>query len=135
MCAEHWLWSRLPTFVEPVNERWRTRPSARIGSVSLPEVDVVTTLSAPAGNPASSNSRARNSMVSGVFSAGFTMTAQPVAMAGAILRAPMARGKFHGVISSETPTGSRLSTIWPRPLGDCPCEPCTRRPSCAYHCR
>jgi hypothetical protein len=42
---------------------------------------------------------------------------QPAAMAGAILRAPMAMGKFHGVISRQGPTGCRSTRRRPRPVG------------------
>ena len=44
-------------------------------------------------------------MVSGVSEAGLTITVQPAASAGAILRVPMAAGKFHGVTSTATPAG------------------------------
>jgi len=43
--------------------------------------------------------------VSGVSEAGFSTTVHPAASAGAILRAAMAAGKFHGVTRAETPTG------------------------------
>ena len=39
-------------------------------------------------------------------SAGLHTTVQPAASAGAILRAIIAAGKFHGVIAATTPTGS-----------------------------
>ncbi|MNT76770.1 hypothetical protein D3C72_2158170 [compost metagenome] len=41
-------------------------------------------------------------------------TVQPAAKAGAILRAIIASGKFHGVIAATTPTGS-FNTIMRRP--------------------
>src|SRR5690625_7075942 len=43
--------------------------------------------------------------VSGVFWAGLSTTVQPAASAGPILRVPIDSGNFHGVISSEGPTG------------------------------
>ncbi len=42
---------------------------------------------------------------SGVSLAGLSTTVQPAASAGPILRVAMAAGKFHGVISTLTPTG------------------------------
>ena len=44
-------------------------------------------------------------MVSGVSDAGFSTMVQPAASAGAILRVPIAAGKFHGVTSTATPAG------------------------------
>ena len=44
--------------------------------------------------------------VSGVCSAGFTTTVQPAASAAPTLRAIIAAGKFQGVITAQTPTGS-----------------------------
>ena len=46
-------------------------------------------------------------MDSGVCAAGLITMAQPAAMAGPILRVPMARGKFQGVTKTHTPTGWR----------------------------
>ena len=45
------------------------------------------------------------SIVSGVSSAGLTTIVQPAAIAGPILRVPMASGKFHGVMNRHGPTG------------------------------
>ena len=56
-------------------------------------------------------------MVSGVSSAGLTITVQPAARAGPILRVPMASGKFHGVIARHGPTGSLVTRISPVPAG------------------
>src|SRR5699024_3763260 len=123
ICLEHWLCRRLPTLVDPVKDKCRTDPFAKIGSVRRPDCEVGTTFNAPAGRPASWNSCAKNSIVRGVGWAGLTTVLHPVAMAGASFLAPMARAKFHGVTSRETPTGSLLSTICPRPLGDSLCDP------------
>ena len=62
--------------------------------------------STPGGTPASCASSTSASEVSGVSSAGLPTTVQPAASAGAILRAIIASGKFHGVIAATTPTGS-----------------------------
>ena len=48
---------------------------------------------------------------SGVSPAGLLTTAQPTASAGAILRASMALGKFHGVIVAMTPTGCLMTMM------------------------
>ena len=45
--------------------------------------------------------------VSGVSSAGFTITALPQASAGAAFHPTMIIGKFHGMIAPTTPSGSR----------------------------
>ena len=44
---------------------------------------------------------------SGVCSAGFSTTVQPVASAGPSFQAAISSGKFHGMIWPTTPTGSR----------------------------
>ena len=71
-------------------------------------------LRTPGGTPASSARCTSASEVSGVSSAGLATTVQPAASAGAILRAIIAAGKFHGVITATTPTGS-FTTIMRRP--------------------
>ena len=59
----------------------------------------MTTLSTPAGRPASSRISASASIDSGVCWAGLITIVQPAAIAGPILRVPIAAGKFHGVIA------------------------------------
>ena len=59
----------------------------------------MTTLSTPAGSPASSRIFASASIDSGVCCAGLITIVQPAAIAGPILRVPIAIGKFHGVIA------------------------------------
>ena len=71
----------------------------------------VTTFSTPGGTPARSPSLASASAVKGVSEAGFATTVQPAAIAGAILRAIIAAGKFQGVIAAATPIGSRSTTM------------------------
>ncbi|MNT66335.1 hypothetical protein D3C72_2043960 [compost metagenome] len=73
--------------------------------------EAVTILSTPAGNPACWASHTSASAVSGVSSAGLATTVQPAASAGAILRAIIASGKFHGVMAATTPTGSLITSI------------------------
>ena len=53
------------------------------------------------------------SAVSGVCDAGFTTAVLPHASAGAIFQLAITAGKFHGVISAHTPTGSRRVTSRP----------------------
>ena len=92
-----------PTWVEPVKDSLRARPSRISGSITPPASCVVITLSTPAGSPASVISSASLSIDSGVWEAGLITIVQPAATAGPILRAPIAAGKFHGVISRQTP--------------------------------
>ena len=91
--------SFLPTGVEPVNVSLRSRGSAMIGAETSLEEDAVSTLSTPAGSPASSRICASASIESGVCCAGLMTIVQPAATAGPILRVPIAIGKFHGVIA------------------------------------
>ena len=53
------------------------------------------------------------SAVSGVCEAGFTTAVFPHASAGAIFQLAITAGKFQGVISAHTPTGSRSVTSSP----------------------
>src|SRR5450756_3234748 len=75
-----------PTSVEPVNETTRTRGSCSIALTTGPERREGTTLTTPAGTPASSSTGISASMVSGVSDAGLSTTGQPAASAGPILR-------------------------------------------------
>ena len=87
-----------PTSVEPVKESLRTRGSCSIAQTTCPDVVVVTTLTTPAGTPASLQERPPSRRRSAAFRvAGFSTQVQPAASAGAILRVAIAAGKFHGV--------------------------------------
>ena len=86
---------------------------------------VGTTLTSPAGTPASDISSARKSAVSGVSAGGLMTVALPAPSAGATLRVIIAAGKFHGVTITTTPTGgwvtmTRLAPDGrrPEPAGD-----------------
>ena len=97
--------TRRPVATEPVKvtERtsgWRTRASP----ASSPKP--VTTLTTPAGRPASAAISASFRAVSGDCSAGLTTAAQPAASAGASERIAMPSGKFHGTMWAVTPIGS-----------------------------
>ncbi len=124
---------RRPTAVEPVKDSMRVRVWLSIASTTGPGSEVVTTLTTPAGSPASSMSAATASAVSGVSAAGFSTTVHPAASAGAILRVAIAAGKFHGVTSTLTPTGWWVTTIRFAPLGEWPTSPRRRTTSSAYH--
>ena len=106
-----------PTSVEPVNDSLRSRGSANSGAVVSPEDEAVMTLSTPSGSPASSRIWASISIDSGVCCAGLTTIVQPAAIAGPILRVPIAIGKFHGVISRHGPTGCFIVSSRPLPVG------------------
>ena len=64
-------------------------------------------LTTPGGKPASAHSSTSRRLVSGVTSLGLMTTVLPVASAGASFHARIISGKFHGVMSAVTPTGSR----------------------------
>ena len=95
----------LPTSVEPVKAILSTSSWAASGApVSSPKP--VTTLTTPAGMPASRISSPSLSAESGVCSAGFSTTVQPQASAGPSFHAAISSGKFQGMIWPTTPTGS-----------------------------
>ena len=106
-----------PTSVEPVNDSLRSRGSAISGAVVSLDEDAVIRLSTPSGRPASSRILASISIDSGVCWAGLTTIVQPAAIAGPILRVPIASGKFHGVISRHGPTGCFIVSRRPWPFG------------------
>ena len=128
-----WPTSTFPTAVEPVNVSLRSRGSRITGSQTAPECVVVTRLSTPSGSPLSRSTSASSSIVSGVSCAGLTTMVQPAAMAGPILRVPMASGKFHGVIIRVGPTGCFIVSSLVAPLGATAYRPCTRTASSENH--
>ena len=97
-----------PTSVEPVNDSLRVRGSRISGSMTAPLERAVMTFSTPAGSPASARICASMSIESGVSLAGFATIVQPAAIAGPILRVPIASGKFQGVMNTHGPTGWRI---------------------------
>ena len=104
-----------PTSVEPVNATFATSgcstsrcPAVRPGPA--------TTLTTPSGST-SAASCSKRSAVSGVSSAGLSTTVLPAASAGAIFQAAIVSGKFHGVMSATTPSGSRTVNACPPPTG------------------
>ena len=62
------------------------------------------------GTPASKQRVASMSIDAGVTELGFAITGHPAANAGAILRAAIAMGKFHGVTITHGPIGSYRSS-------------------------
>src|SRR5439155_8608010 len=105
------------TGVDPVNDTLRSRGSANSGSVTAPAFDVGTTFKTPSGRPASRRTSASISIDNGVNCAGLTTIVQPAAIAGPILRVPIASGKFHGVIRRHGPTGCFIVSSRPWPFG------------------
>ena len=65
------------------------------------------TLKTPGGRPASTNSCARRSVVSGVYSEGLTTVVQPEASVGARLFIMIISGWLNGVELPTTPIGVR----------------------------
>ncbi len=100
-----------------------------IGSATRLEEAEVTTLTTPAGSPASASRRVKYRVVSGVSCEGLITTVHPTARAGPILRVAIAKGKFHGVTRNEGPTGRRETIIWPVPSGSNPYRPWMRTAS------
>src|SRR5262249_29350744 len=90
---------------EPVKDSLRTRGWASMPPTTEPGDLVGSTLTTPSGTPASLRIAATASADSGVSFAGLSTTVQPAASAGPILRVAIAAGKFHGVTSTDTPTG------------------------------
>src|SRR5207253_8073353 len=118
--------------VEPVNDSLRTRGSRSIAATIFEERREGTTLTTPGGTPASSNTEAMASAVSGVSLAGLSTTVQPAASAGPILRVAIAAGKFQGVIRTLTPTGWCCTMLRLAPDGEIDSEPRLRTASSAY---
>src|SRR4051794_21692832 len=122
-----------PTSVDPVNDSLRTRASCSIAETTAPERRAGTTLTTPAGTPASSRILPISRAVSGVSDAGLSTTGQPAARAGPILRVAIAAGKFQGVTSTAIPTGWRTTMIRFAPDGAVVSSPEARTASSAYH--
>jgi hypothetical protein len=87
---------------------------------------------APGGAPARVSRSASARAVSGVSNAGLMTVVQPAAKAGATLRVIIAAGKFHGVMSTATPTGDRRVSIQLVPPGARRTSPSMRHASSEY---
>src|SRR5437016_5507450 len=103
-----------------------------MAATTLPDERDGMTLITPAGTPASSMIGMRASMVSGVSEAGLSITGQPAASAGPILRVAMAAGKFHGVTSTAMPAGLCWTTMRAPDVGARDSAPIPRTASSAY---
>jgi hypothetical protein len=79
------IWTSAPVATEPVNDRWST-PGWAASAAPASSPRPVTTLSAPAGSPASAQIRANASTVRQASSAGFSTHALPIARAAPTLR-------------------------------------------------
>ena len=107
---------RAPTSVDPVNATFATSGCSTSRAPAV-EPGPATMLTTPSGIPASSAIFSNSSAVSGVSSAGLRTTVFPAASAGAIFHDAMFSGKFHGVISATTPSGSRNVIATPPDTG------------------
>ncbi len=97
-----------PVAVEPV--KWTMSTSVLSASTRpVSEPSPVTTLTTPSGMPASAAMRPISSAVLEVNSEGLTTTVQPAASAKGSFWARIRVGKFHGMMSPATPTGSRTT--------------------------
>src|SRR5699024_10383610 len=101
----------LPAGVEPVQETMEgTGCATNASTISAPAP--TTTLSTPAGRPASAKIRPNNKPpVTGVSLAGLITTALPKASAGATERCDKCSGKFQGLMTLTTPKGLRQTTF------------------------
>ena len=70
-----------------------------------------TTLKTPGGKPASTVRSASSEQDSGDHSAGFRITVQPAARAGAVFQVESMNGAFHGVITAAGPLGMRSTRL------------------------
>ena len=104
-----------PTGPDPVNVIALTRSSSTSTS-PISDAGPTTTLSQPAGSPASSSSSASSRAERGVWLAGLRTTAHPAAKAGASLCATRLSGKLNGLIAPTTPIGCRsVNASFPSP--------------------
>src|SRR4029450_6577997 len=88
---------------EPTKPIARTRGS--VSSVSTASLSPLTTLSTPAGKPASTRSSASRIGTEGSRSDGLRMKALPQASAGANFHIGIMAGKLNGVMPATTPSG------------------------------
>ena len=109
MLAAAARWIAWPAAVDPVNESASTPGCS--ASADPVEASPVTTFRTPGGTPASSASSASRRAVSGASGAGLWTTAFPHASAGAIFHEAIVSGKFQGVMTAQTPSGSRIVAV------------------------
>ena len=89
-----------------------TKPTAlmrgSVSSVSTASLSPLTTLSTPAGSPASTNNSPSRIGTEGLRSEGLRMKALPQASAGANFHIGIMAGKLNGVMPATTPSGWRM---------------------------
>ena len=112
-----------------MNDSLRTRGSSSIAETTSEDRDDGTTFTTPGGTPTSSSSAPIASAVRGVSEAGLRIMVHPAAIAGPILRVAIAAGKFHGVMSRDTPTGWWTAMIRLSPPGAVDTDPRLRTAS------
>src|SRR6202011_5047334 len=96
----------LPVAVEPVKLMTGTSLCFASGA-PVPGPSPFTRFRTPGGKPASANTSTRWYEESGVSSAGLSTTVFPQTNAGIAFHDGIAIGKFHGVISPQTPIDCR----------------------------
>ena len=94
--------------MDPVNETTRTS-SLLIRALPTSPPPPVTRFTTPGGTPASARILTKFSADNGVSVAGLKTTVLPQTSAGMIFHEGMAIGKFHGVITAQTPSGCRTN--------------------------
>jgi len=105
-----WSETSTPARVDPVNE---TKPTFGRAAMQAPTFGRVPSvrLKTPGGTSASSRIPANRCTDSGEISEGFNTQVQPVASTGATLAATRFIGQFQGVLSAQTPIGSRATVL------------------------
>ena len=101
---------RRPVSGEPVKLTRRTsgcETRAAPASSPIPWI----TLKTPLGRPASPARSASREQDSGDHSAGFRITVQPAASAGAVFQVESMNGAFQGVITAAGPAGMRITRL------------------------
>ena len=94
-----------PVRSEPVNATLRTSGCSTSGCPASGP-NPVTTFTTPFGNPACSTSLTNSSAEAEVYSDGFSTMVLPAARAGPSFQAVSINGEFHGMIPTQTPSGS-----------------------------
>ena len=99
------LATAMPVAVDPVNATL-SMPACLASASPVERSHPVTTLSTPAGSPASCRISAKATVEAGECSDGLATQTFPAASRGASFQVSSSSGLFHGVIAPTTPTGS-----------------------------
>jgi hypothetical protein len=105
LAAAAWA-TLMPVAVDPVNATLST-PLCAASDSPVDRSQPVTTLSTPAGRPASCSTCANATVEAGECSEGLTTQVFPAASSGASLKVSSSSGEFQGVMAPTTPSGSR----------------------------